>query len=291
MTFEVHQLDRLDPAVQAAVRELVASDPHSVDNPPISERGLLHLPAGPPFQHFVAHDGGELVGYLQCEETPDEVSLELVAADTALADDLVAHAVALESGSGRRLMLWAHGATSLVHHAARHNGFEAVRSLFQMRRPLAEPKLADQEPPPGITIRTFVPGQDDADWLRVNARAFAWHPEQAAWTQEDLAGRLASDWFDPAGFFLAIRDGEIVGFHWTKIHNEVLGEVYVIGIDPDAQGLSLGGVLLNRGLQYLADKGLWTVALYTEATNVRAMRLYGKFGFTEFSTDTRYARN
>jgi mycothiol synthase len=82
----------------------------------------------------------------------------------------------------------------------------------------------------------------------------------------------------------------VLGFHWTKVHTADLGEVYLLGIDPDAQGLNLGQVLLAAGLRYLQGRGVNTVELYTEATNVRAVRLYGRFGFTEFSSDTQYSR-
>jgi mycothiol synthase len=159
-----------------------------------------------------------------------------------------------------------------------------------MRRPIDEPPIPDLAPPEGLVIRPFVVGQDEQAWLAVNARAFGWHPEQGSWTRDDLAARIGTSWFDPAGFLLAERDGHVLGFHWTKVHTADLGEVYLLGIDPDAQGLNLGQVLLAAGLRYLQGRGVNTVELYTEATNVRAVRLYGRFGFTEFSSDTQYSR-
>jgi mycothiol synthase len=263
-----------------------------VDSPPISERGLLHLRAGEPFGHVLAFQNGELTGYLQLEYVADHVGIELVAVDAEVAATLLAEAIA-RSGD-QRLLLWAHGAKSVVHATAQQAGFTAVRSLFQMRRTLDTPPIPDLPPPDGVQIRPFVPGQDDEAWLAVNARAFASHPEQAGWTQADLDDRIGTTWFDPAGFLLAVRNEKVIGYHWTKVHDEgsePFGEVYVLGVDPDAQGLKLGHVLLAAGLRHLRDRGLKTVTLYTEATNVRAVKLYGRFGFTEFTTDTQYARN
>ena len=68
-------------------------------------------------------------------------------------------------------------------------------------------------------VRTFRPGDDDVAFLGVNARAFAWHPEQGRLDQAGLAAEMAQDWFDPAGFFLAVdADDTVLGFHWTKVH-------------------------------------------------------------------------
>ena len=100
-------------------------------------------------------------------------------------------------------------------------GLEAVRELLQMRRPLAD------LPPVTVTGRacgsTTYPGpDDDAELLRVNNAAFAWHPEQGGWTEADIAERRGEPWFDPEGLFLAFDEqtGELLGFHWTKVHND-----------------------------------------------------------------------
>ncbi len=106
-----------------------------------------------------------------------------------------------------------------------------------------------------MIIRTFRPGADEDDWIAVNARAFADHPEQGRITRRDLDDRLAESWFDPAGFFVAISAGRMVGFHWTKQHEDQLGEVYVLGVDPVAGGQGLGKALLTTGLRHLKRRG------------------------------------
>jgi mycothiol synthase len=122
----------------------------------------------------------------------------------------------------------------------------------------------------------------------VNAAAFASHAEQGRWSQRDLAARIAEPWFDATGFLLAVRDGELLGYHWTKIHPDGLGEVYVLGTAPSAQKLGLGRALLVRGLHYLADRGCPDVLLYVDGDNTGARRLYERSGFTEYDVDVQW---
>jgi mycothiol synthase len=155
--------------------------------------------------------------------------------------------------------------------------------------PIPEPAFPDD-----VTVRTFKPGADEEAWLGVNSRAFAHHPEQGAWTADDLRLREAEDWFDPDGFFLAERDGQLAGFHWTKVHpdggvnGEPIGEVYVVGVDPVQQGGGLGRALTLAGLGYLRDRGLGDVMLYVDEDNVGAVRMYMSLGFTRWTADVMY---
>ncbi|WP_082119777.1 mycothiol synthase [Saccharothrix sp. ST-888] len=182
---------------------------------------------------------------------------------------------------------WAHGGHPAARHLAAAYGAELVRELRQMRRTADLPEAAAL--PDGVEVRTFRPGQDDAAWLRLNALAFAHHPEQGSWTQQDLADRLGEPWFDPSGFFLAFRGERLVGFHWTKVHPEGLGEVYVVGVDPAEQGNGLGRALTAIGLRHLAeDRKQQTVMLYVDADNSAAVRVYERLGFTIHEVDLMY---
>jgi mycothiol synthase len=145
-----------------------------------------------------------------------------------------------------------------------------------------------------VSVRTFRPGTDEEAWLAVNRSAFSHHPEQGSWTLEDVRLREAEDWFDPAGFFLAERDGQLAGFHWTKVHPDggsdggPIGEVYVVGVDPARQGGGLGRVLTMTGLAHLRRLGLAEVMLYVDEDNTAAVRLYTALGFTLWSADAMY---
>jgi mycothiol synthase len=70
-----------------------------------------------------------------------------------------------------------------------------------------------------------------------------------------------------------------------------IGEVYVVGVDPDAQGLGLGRVLTLAGLRHLRAVGQPAVMLYVDESNTAATALYTKLGFTRWSTDAMYRIN
>ncbi|WP_329020809.1 mycothiol synthase [Streptomyces sp. NBC_00690] len=292
---QIHTHDELTQEQAEAVSTLLA-DAAAIDGTQaVSEQGRLQLRGGrrEGVTHLLLTVGGELTGYAQLEDT-DPVE--------APAAELVVHPSrrgrghgralgnALLAASGKRLRVWAHGGKSAARHLAQVLGLTLFRELRQMRRPLTDlSEIPEPVFPPGVTVRTFVPGQDDAAWLAVNAAAFAHHPEQGSLTQRDLDDRTSESWFDPQGFFLAEREGRLIGFHWTKVHAaEQLGEVYVVGVLPDAQGGGLGKALTATGLRHLAAQQLTTAMLYVDADNKAAVQVYERLGFTTHEVDLMY---
>jgi mycothiol synthase len=261
---------------------------------PFSEDALLHL-ADPATAQLLARDaGGALVGFAHLEA--DGVGAEFaVRPDHRRAGLGGRIAGELLERTGGALRVWAHGEHPGAVALAARLGLRKVRELWQMRRDLAEP-FPEPGFPEGVRVRAFVVGQDEDEFLRVNNAAFAWHPEQGGWDVEQVRLREGEAWFDPAGFLLAVdADDRLLGYHWTKVHpaagdTPAMGEVYVLGVDPSAQGRHLGGALTAAGLAYLRDRGLSTVLLYVEGDNAAAIRVYEKLGFTRWSTDVSYAR-
>jgi mycothiol synthase len=187
------------------------------------------------------------------------------------------------------LQVWTHGRRSPLAPVLEARGYRRARTLHQLLLPSTD-GIDEPTPAPGVTLRSFVPGRDEDAWLALNAAAFAHHPEQGRWTHGDLAARMAEDWFDPAGFLLAERDGALVGFHWTKVHPDGRGEVYVLGVDPAAQGLGLGATLLLAGLRHLAARGCPSVLLYVDDDNRGALHLYERYGFVRHDVDIQWIR-
>lgn len=234
-------------------------------------RSLRHDPAA--FCGSVAEEGFAL---------RHGAELHLVVAPAArsrgLGSDLLRSTLSSYDGV---LQAWSHGDHPAAARLAARHGFARVRDLWVMRRPMSLPL-----PPPGrAQIRPWRDG-DAAELVRVNAAAFAHHPEQGAMDEADLAARMAEPWFDPAGLLVAVDGDRMRGFHWTKQHSATLGEVYVVGIDPAAQGRGLGRALTLAGLHHLASRGVAEVLLYVESDNAAARRTYSRLGFTHANADT-----
>ncbi|MER5811371.1 mycothiol synthase [Streptomyces sp. NPDC002033] len=293
---QIEILDELTEEQAVSVLALIHEAARTDGTTAVSEQGRLQLRGGPRegIRHFLLTADGRLTGYGQLEDTdPVEAPAAELVVHPALRGRGHGRALgsALLNASGKRIRVWAHGGKSAARHLAQVLGLTLFRELRQLRRPLDEAAAPLPEPalPPGVTVRPFVPGQDDAAWLAANAAAFAHHPEQGALTQRDLDDRIAQPWFDAKGFFLAERDGELVGFHWTKVHaEERLGEVYVVGVRPGAQGGGLGKALTAIGLHHLAASGLPTAMLYVDADNPAALAVYEGLGFTTHEVDLMY---
>ncbi|MFC4505596.1 MULTISPECIES: mycothiol synthase [Streptomyces] len=290
----IETLSSLTPEQTEAVLDLLAEAARTDGQQAVSEQGRLQLRGGARegVSHLVLTVGDELVGYAQLEDTDP---VEAPAAELVVHPSDRGHGhgralgAALLAASGKRLRVWAHGGHSAARHLAQVLGLTLFRELRQMRRQLAGLDLPAPALPDGVHVRPFVPGRDDSAWLAVNSAAFAHHPEQGSLTQRDLDDRKAQPWFDPAGFFLAFREDRLIGFHWTKVHaEEQLGEVYVLGVAPGAQGGGLGKSLTTIGLQHLAGQGLPTAMLYVDADNKAAVSVYERLGFVTYETDLMY---
>ena len=298
----VTDVDRLSAVEVAEVLGLLRSAAAADGVRPVSEEGELRLQhGGPPGGHnLLVPVDGAVAGYARLDDGAAELVVHPAFRRRGLGTALLARLEELTGAHG--LSVWAHGDLPGSAELASSRGFARARVLLQMRRDLAG---VDPDPHPAlpddVTVHPFRPGRDEDAWLRVNARAFAWHPEQGAWTREDVTLREAEEWFDPEGFLMAWRGdpddgGTLLGSHWTKVHpggdvaEEPVGEVYVLGVDPDAQGMHLGAALTDLGLAYLRGRGLGTVMLYVEESNAPAVRLYEARGFTRFSVDVAWRR-
>ena len=314
--YRIEDLSRLSPQQIASVADLVERVTQHDGLRPLSEHVWLHLKEGGDEhgRHLLAVTGlGDAVGYAHLDVTDpvDGPSAEL-AVDPAARRHGLGRALVEElirrSPDGR-LRLWAHGEQAGAGELATSMGFTHARVLWQMRRSLHAP-LPRPVLPADIVLRPFRPGVDEDAWLALNARAFANLPDQGRWTRDDLERREREPWFSSAGFLIAWQDepapdapsgSRMVGFHWTKVHGRTspdaahhhhpIGEVYVVGVDPDLRGTGLGRALTLAGLHHLRSLDLPQAMLYVDASNTRAISLYESLGFVRWDTDVLYRRS
>ena len=306
----------LDDATRDAVSALLRRAGEAKAHPPLPEPQLLgfarHGGAGAPGQIVLARDGDRLAGAAFLSPARDGSTVAHLVIDpesdaggggdgdgdgdgrgSDLADALIERAAAV-APTDASVHLWAMHAGAPDDARAAAHGFAPERDLLQLRvaLPLTSDVVDATRP---LAVRAFVPGRDDEVWVDTNNRAFSGHPEQGAWTVAQLRERLAADWVDLDGFLIADDpEGEgIIGSCWTKIHRDVdpvLGEIYVISVDPRHNGEGWGRSLTVAGLQWLAGQGVRVGMLYTDATNEAALALYRSLGFALDHTDRSYRR-
>ncbi len=279
----------------AGVRALADRAAAADGVPQLSEQTLLQLddPAAT-VTHLLVRPAaaGAPVGYAQLDgSAADGATAELIVDPHLRRQGIGGRLLAaVEDAAAAELQVWAHGDTEAARRLAARRGYVRSRVLLQLRRSL-DAALPDPVWADGVRVRTFETGRDEQAWLDVNNAAFATHPEQGGWTLHDVAQREQLDWFDPAGVFLAERAGELVGFHWTKVHHEErppIGEVYIVGVRPQDGGQGLGRALTLAGLHHLRGRGLADVLLYVDEDNVPAVKTYERLGFTRYATDVQY---
>ncbi len=251
---------------------------------PVGEHTYLALLSNDPSASmaFVGESNGEIISYVHLTANREargwtfESAVHPAHRSQDYLTDLASVAVdtATRQG-GQTLRTWIYNATWPVSLAAL--GFVPDRELRQLRAsiPLGSPSY-----PAGVERRLFRPGVDEDAWLALNNAAFEGHPENGSWDNEILEDRQAQPWWDPAGIVMAWRSSELVGFCWTKDHGDGVGEIYIVGVSPDARRLGLGRALTLDGLEVLAEQGCSTGMLYVDAANRPALGMYEELGFT-----------
>jgi mycothiol synthase len=249
-------------------------------SPPFSDGALIQL----------AHGARELVWEFDAEGNRVGAALDSKGAAEFVVDpnyrglghgarmlDMLTHPS--RGGSGTAKLFWAHGDHPAARALAKHHRLESIRTLLHLR--LEQIPAGSR----GDTV-TFAIGDAD-EWVALNARVFAEHPEQGAVTRADLDTTAAEPWFS-ADDFLLLKDGaSLIGYAWLKVVDGE-GEFYAVGVAPERQGAGLGRALMAAGFARLAERGIHSAHLYVEGDNDAALGLYRSMGFVEASADRQY---
>lgn len=206
------------------------------------------------------------------------------------------------------VLAWAHGENPAANALLERAGFTPSRSLFRMTLDPALLPPSGTDPlavtlPDGYSLHAFgatgSTTDDAAAWVRVNAAAFADHPEQGRVTEADFALMREEPWFDADDLFLLTGPGaQLAGSTWIKTvvdtetaeagHTET--ELYAIGVDPAHAGRGLGRILLDATLARMTEHHPNRVTLYVDGENERAVRMYEAAGFTIDSRSMQWRR-
>ncbi len=297
-TAQVRAQSTLDASQHAAVLALADRCARVDRVEPLCEQTLLRMTVSGcdvQFALLATDSSGELLGYVQADHVDDGLGAEIVVAPevrghglgSRLLDEVVRRAPATGMPE---LHLWARGDLPAAQHLAQRHAATVQRVLLELEHPLTAlpaPRLAD-----GVRLRPFQPGRDDAQWLALHNAAFSWHPEQAAWTQHDLALRLEQPWFRADGFLLAEDADGLCGFIWARLRDDLdgapEGEIYIVAVAPRAQGRGLGRALTLVGLHWMHRNGARQARLFVESDNAAARTLYDSLGFHLRRTHVRY---
>ncbi len=99
-----------------------------------------------------------------------------------------------------------------AHELLRRRGFNLVRRFWGMDGDMPPKNPSPSAPAKGITIRTFLRGQDESDVHGAFEEAFAEHFGHVPWPFDDwIATRIQSEGFDPRLWYLAVDGDRIVG--------------------------------------------------------------------------------
>lgn len=294
MSTTIERTGALTDRQKAAIEALLLTVSQHDGVRPLNEAAMYGLAGTGHVVHWLAWRSCELVGYAQCNR--DDHSVQLFVHPDHRRQGVGRQLADKVAGAQRSPTWWAFGRLPGADGLAASLGIHVGRELLIMERDLVAHPPSPDPVPEDVVLRTYTPADAEA-LVEVNQLAFAEHPEQGEMSLEDFRTRTAEDWFRAEDLLVAADDetGALLGFHWTRTEHsdpahpeELVGEVYVIGVHPDASGRGVGRALLSAGLAHLADLGVKRVVLYVEASAERVVAMYRSASFVEVTRDASY---
>lgn len=206
-------------------------------------------------------------------ERGDEIGRALLEAMEARAAELAAPTATVR--------LFVPSTYDLARCLAEERGYEPFRHSFQMRLEF-DAELPAPECPQGISVRTFVPGQDDEAVYEAHMEAAADGFEGSRWPYENWRRWAFTESFDPTLWFLAEDGEEIAGLCLCRIEGQAgpeLGWVNWLGVRRPWRRRGVGRALLLRGFAELRAKGKRGVGLGVDGLSpTGALHVYEQAG-------------
>ena len=280
-------------AVRAAVNGISDAD---ADVERSHFRARLELPGADPLDNvFVAERSGALIG---CAIAAVETAIDRAVGEFGVIQS------ARGQGIGRsllaRLERRASEAGVAVHQVNVHDsntrlrsfmdaaGYRQIRTFNELKyRPAPAYLEGDYRPlPSGVSMRPFVPGDDEQALADLQNAAFEGSFGFAPNTAEQIAGYVAMRG-DPGDILIAEDDasGEVIGYIWTSVSAgtaesaETSGMIEMTGVRPDRRGRGIGSAVIAAGMRHLRERGAGVISLEVDDENVSARRIYRDLGF------------
>ena len=108
-----------------------------------------------------------------------------------------------------------------------------------------------------------------------------WQVYQRRSVEETLANEAMHIWVAEAG------DGHVVAFVAVTLHvDDATGEIWMVAVDPAAQGSGLGTTLTNLATDWMRESGMRLAMIGTggDPGHAPARRAYEKAGYTAMPT-------
>lgn len=88
--------------------------------------------------------------------------------------------------------------------------------------------------------------------------------------------------------WVAEQEGQPAGYIACQATAAGEGRISLLGVAPSRHRQGLGSALVRTGLDWCAGVGLRTVSVVTQGRNIRALRLYQRYGFSTSSLEFWY---
>lgn len=178
-----------------------------------------------------------------------------------------------------RIVVWQylHASNAAARALLEAQGYTPVRAIYTMEIDMSQPPPAP-EWPDGVTVRAFVPGQDEQITFETVEDSFRDLWGRPKNTFERFLTLTRADTFDPDLWFLVESGGAVVGTCLCKI---VAGQgvVETVGVRRPWRGRGLGLSMLRHAFSAFYGRGIHNAWLSVDAESITgAPRLYHRAG-------------
>jgi mycothiol synthase len=133
-----------------------------------------------------------------------------------------------------------------------------------------------------LKIRSFVEGEDEEVWIRIQNEAYSEYEDFRPDTMEDMEVWKKSPNFDSTGMFIAELNGKPVGAvnaYVDRKREDKLGFLRALGVAPEFRRRGVGRSLVERALESLKERKMESVQGWTREGKVACKSLLESMGF------------